>query len=111
MSEQENRPEPLVSVTTDLEAAMIVSALAAQNVDATTTGSFTAGFRAEAPGEVQVLVRKRDLPKAIELLEELRGTPDAARTNPDSGQVAGSGRFLAVSVLVLVLALVLTRLI
>lgn len=66
-----NTPETLVSVPSDLEAAMIVSALAAHDVDATTSGGFTAGFRAEAPGEVSVLVRRTDLERARCVLSEL----------------------------------------
>ena len=71
MHDSDNNPETLISVPNDLEAAMIVSVLAAHDVDATTSGGFTAGFRAEAPGEVQVLVRHRDLSKAREALWEL----------------------------------------
>ncbi len=71
MHDHENTPETLVSVPNDLEAAMIVSALAARDIDATTSGGYTAGFRAKAPGEVQVLVRHRDLQRANSVLNEL----------------------------------------
>ncbi len=80
MHEHENTPETLVSVPNDLEAAMIVSALAARDIDATTSGGYTAGFRAEAPGEVQVLVRHRDLPRAKMVLNEL--TPHRPSDSP-----------------------------
>ena len=86
MTEQENNPEILVSVPGDLEASMIISALAAEGVDATATGSYTSGFLAEAPGEVQVLVRKRDLLKAKQLLGDLM--PNRQMPLPDSSAVA-----------------------
>lgn len=67
----DNSPEKLVAVSSDLEAAMIVSALAAHDLDATTSGEYTSGFRAEAPGLVEVLVRRCDLSKAREVLSQL----------------------------------------
>jgi len=70
MHDPSNNPETLVSVPSDLEAAMIVSALAAHEVDATSSGEFTAGFRAEAPGEVEILVRHCDLERARDVLSE-----------------------------------------
>lgn len=72
MSDQGNTPVTLVSVPDELEAAMIVSALAAHGIDASTTGSFTAGFRAEAPGEVQILVRASELEKAQTALKAVQ---------------------------------------
>ncbi len=77
-SSPDNIPETLVSVPNDLEAAMIVSTLAAQGVDATTSGEFTAGFRAEAPGEVKVLVRRSDLQKAQAALGDMQRTANSA---------------------------------
>lgn len=71
MHNPENDPVTLMSVPNDLEAAMVVSALAAHEVDATTSGSFTAGFQAEAPGDVEVLVRSCDLERARGVLSEL----------------------------------------
>jgi len=71
MSETTNTPAVLIAVPTDLEAAMIVSALAAHEVDATTAGEYTSGFRAEAPGMVNVLVRGSDVTRAQRVLDEL----------------------------------------
>ena len=36
------------------------------------TGGFTAGFKAEAPGSVQILVRSSDLDEAERALAEIR---------------------------------------
>jgi hypothetical protein len=59
-----NSPAVLVSVVCDLEAAAIVSALASHDIAASTVGGFTAGFRAESPGEIKIVVRQTDLEKA-----------------------------------------------
>ena len=37
------------------------------------TGGFTAGFRAEAPGDVQIIVRQADLEQARRALEKIQG--------------------------------------
>lgn len=95
MTATENNPATLVSVPNDLEAAMIVNALAGQGIDATTTGSFTAGFQAEAPGEVKVLVRSCDLESAREALQGISdhtspsATPVACGSTQDAGTPAG----------------------
>ena len=71
MSTDPNNPEVLISVRTDIEAAVIVGALAARGIDASTTGGYTAGFRAEAPGEVNVIVRRSDVERATNALAEI----------------------------------------
>ena len=87
-----NNPEKLVSVPNDVEAAAIVAALAARGVQASTVGGYTAGFIAEAPGRVSVLVRRADLDQAKRSLAEIE--KDRAETDwsqvdvgePDDGQ-------------------------
>ena len=64
--------EPLTTVATEFEAAAIVSALEAEGIRARAVGGFTAGFRAEAPGGVTVVVSEHDLDRANAVLEELR---------------------------------------
>ena len=66
-----NNPEVLTSVRTDVEAAAIVSALTACGIEASTTGGYTAGFRAEAPGCVNVIVKYADLHRARNALAEI----------------------------------------
>jgi hypothetical protein len=75
MQDSDNRPETLLRVSTDMEAAMIVSTLAGEEIDATSAGDFTAGFRAEAPGMVSVLVRHSDLERARGVLAEIKSSP------------------------------------
>ena len=66
----------LVAFPTEVGAAPVVSALEEAGISAVATGGFTAEFIAEAPGEVQVLVAERDLPKAKEVLNVLREEMD-----------------------------------
>ncbi len=73
----DDSPTTLTTVPTEQEAAMIVAALAARGVEAHAAGDFTAGFRAEAPGYVQIQVKAVDLPQARQALLEL--TPREAR--------------------------------
>jgi hypothetical protein len=66
-AERENL-EVLCRVTTEMEASLIVQLLADCDIDARAVGGFTAGFRAEAPGDVSVLVKQSDLAAAKEAL-------------------------------------------
>lgn len=72
MTTDPNNPEVLVSVPSDVEAAAIVAALAERGVQASTTGGYTAGFRAEMPGQVSVVVRYADLDQAQLTLAEIK---------------------------------------
>lgn len=83
MTTDPNNPEILVRVSTEAEAAAIVTELAAGGIEASATGGFTAGFRAEAPGEVSVVVRQADLAKAKQTLAGL----DENQTDIDWSQV------------------------
>jgi len=56
-----------------MEAGIIVGGLDERGIKATMSGVYTSGFRAEAPGWVQVLVAKEDLPAAQAVLDEVRG--------------------------------------
>jgi len=69
-----NNPTTLAQYCSEVEAATIIAALAENGIKATTTGSFTTGFQAEAPGDVTVVVRQSDLASALELLREFETT-------------------------------------
>lgn len=96
---------------------MLVSYLAGQGIDATTAGEYTAGFRAEAPGDVQVLVRHADLEKALLALESLKPKQNEEGTSlgqrPSDTSTSLAGRFLwlgeAMLLLLLILGLFLGR--
>jgi putative signal transducing protein len=62
----------LTTVPGEFEASAIVSALEAEGIRAQTVGGFTAGFRAEAPGGVSVVVLEADLPRAKQILADLQ---------------------------------------
>ena len=68
MTADPNNPEILASFATEIEAAAVVNAIRESGIEVLTTGSFTAGFRAEAPGAVHVVVRNEDLDRAKKLL-------------------------------------------
>jgi len=59
-----NGPVILCEFDTELQATALLAELQAGGIDASTTGGFTAGFRAETPGLVQVVVRQKDLVRA-----------------------------------------------
>jgi len=61
----------VAQVTTDVEASLIVQFLADRGIEARAVGGYTAGFRAEAPGNVSVLVKHSDLAIAREALAEV----------------------------------------
>ena len=62
----------LTTVSVEYEALAIVSALEAEQIRATAVGGYTAGFRAETPGGVSVLVAEPDLERAQQILAQLR---------------------------------------
>ncbi len=71
-----NNPEVLTSVPNGFEAAAMVGALASHGIEASTTGSFTAGFIAEAPGCVHVIVKYVDLDRARNALVQIQQSQD-----------------------------------
>ena len=78
-----NNPILLTRFVSEIEAVAILAALAESGIQGTTTGTFTTGFRTEAPGDVSVFVRQADLLKALEVLSEVK----AARTEIDWSNV------------------------
>lgn len=101
----ENPPEHLSVLTsfpTEAQAVIVVAALGEAGISATATGGFTAGFKAEAPGWVQVLVAEEDLPVAQNTLRQLQeevaeidwsqvqvGEPEESAEGPDDAADAG----------------------
>jgi hypothetical protein len=66
----------LTSVPHEFEAEMIVGELQRRGIPATSTGGFVSNFKAEAPGNVRVLVKQSDLEQAMELLERVQDERD-----------------------------------
>jgi hypothetical protein len=101
MTDDPNSPRVLLSVASDVEAASIVTALDAYDIRATATGGFISGFRAEAPGDVKVIVKAVDLDRARQALAELQGQqgeidwPQAEIEDHDKFAGAGRWRYFA----------------
>ena len=72
MSDQSNSPCALLSAANEIEAAGIVTALAEYGIVASTTRRVHVGHEAEAPGKIQVLVRRPDLDRAKLALAEIQ---------------------------------------
>ncbi len=73
MERPNDQPQLLQTVTTEAEACILSARLADAGIDAWVEGGISAGFRAEAPGSARVLVRQRDLERAVEILRSERG--------------------------------------
>ena len=72
-----NSPTQIRTVPTEFEAAAIVAALASHGIRSSTTGDFTSGFRAEAPGWVKVVVAQKDFEESNQILTELESNSEA----------------------------------
>ena len=72
MTDASDHLEPLTSTPGEAQAAMIVAALKDQGIEAVAEGGLTAGFRAEAVGEVKVMVWHNDLDRARQALADYR---------------------------------------
>lgn len=68
----------------DIEAQLITNLLADAGIEAMVTGGALAGFRAEAPANVCVVVRAHDADAAREALAAVRPTIDDAEVGDDS---------------------------
>jgi len=64
--------DPVVVTTAASEplAAILIAQLQGEGIEAHMAGEYTAGFRAEAPGVVQILVHASDADRARQVLEE-----------------------------------------
>ena len=60
----ENAPVTLCAFSEELYAQLLVDALSDQGITSKMSGGMTAGFRAEAPGMVKVLVNPSELEAA-----------------------------------------------
>lgn len=74
MAAENDTLEVAARVTNEMEANLIVQLLAAHEIDAKAVGGFTAGFRAEAPGDVSVVVKRTDLARAQAVLANVPRT-------------------------------------
>ncbi|MBC8105235.1 MAG: hypothetical protein H7Z14_01500 [Anaerolineae bacterium] len=63
-----DNPVVLTSVPSEPLAALLIGRLESEGIDAEMSGALTSGFRADAPGDVQILVRPEDATRAGELM-------------------------------------------
>jgi hypothetical protein len=76
----------------EAEAAPLMEALAAANITATMTGGFTAGFIAEAPGDIQIKILDHDLPRAKKVVAAFElGKHDVDWDSVDVGEPEDGG--------------------
>ena len=62
-------PTVITSVETEIEASLLIEALSEEGIKAASAGQLTSGFRAEAPGKVNVLVHIKDYDRAKAAVE------------------------------------------
>ncbi len=70
MASQSNDFKMLCSVPTEAEAALLVVHLHSEGIDAWSEGGICSGYRAEAPGNANVFVRRSDLQRAVDTLRD-----------------------------------------
>ncbi len=87
MAKHSERLVLLESTPTEMEAGIIVAALEEAGIQATMTGAHTAGFCAEAPGWVKILVAEGDLLQARTILRDVvRENKDVDWSQVDVGE-------------------------
>ena len=88
MAKRPDDLDVLASVVTELESAMIIEALRDEGIDATAEGALTSALRAEAPGEVNIIVRHADVERARDFLAKYRHSlADIDWSQVDLGEV------------------------
>ncbi len=75
MASDPNRPIVLTTAPSGAQATLMVGALRERGIEAWAVGELTSGFRAEAPGRVQILVRQADLADAQAALDAVQARP------------------------------------
>ena len=95
----------LATLSTDMEAAMIIAALEREGIQAFMNGEYTANFRTQAPSWPKVEVRESDLEKAREVLGTLRTAP--IEYSNDENEPAQDSLFRKICLLMLTIGIVL----
>ena len=74
MSEDPDEYVKLTRVPAEVQAALIVAALLDRGIQARHVGGLISGFRAEAPGGVDIFVRRVDVERARTALQEIESS-------------------------------------
>lgn len=72
MNKDLHSPQVLCRAADEFEAGAIITALGELGIHAMAVGGYTAGFIAEAPGDVSVLVSQQELKAAQAALQEIQ---------------------------------------
>ena len=75
MADDPEQPVVVATARTEIEAAVIAAALDEAGIAAQVVGGLTSVYRAEAPGEVRILVHRTDLERARAVLREHSAPP------------------------------------
>ena len=71
MTDSKNQdPVVLALMPSEPQAAILVAALEGEGIRAEMSGTLTSGFRADAPGDVKILVMPEDVQRAQAILDE-----------------------------------------
>jgi hypothetical protein len=62
----------LITLPSEREAVAILSALKANGIEAASTGNLSAGFKLEAPGGVDIMVKENEKEKALAVIQEIK---------------------------------------
>jgi len=76
MSDDPHSPVVLARLPNEISAAALRTALASFDIEAHLTGGFVSGFKAEAPGNVQIVVARADFDRARAALLEIQSQPE-----------------------------------
>lgn len=76
----------LVRMDDEATASIVVSALNESGIQAMMTGGAVAGFRAEAPGYVNVVISEKDIPTAQKILKSIEFEDTIDWSKIDVGQ-------------------------
>ena len=76
----------LVRTRDEMAASLFLGALKEAGIRAEVAGGFTAGFRAEAPGYVDVVVRKKNLAEAQTVLRSFQDNEPIEWSKVDVGE-------------------------
>jgi hypothetical protein len=83
----ENAPIVLTTIPSELIASILVGRLQNEGIRAELAGVYTASFRVEAPGHVQILVLQQDEERARYLLARWENERESSEDSTESSDV------------------------
>ncbi len=85
MRPTDDEPVVIYSAASEVEATIVANALADVGIESAINGTFSSEFRAEAPGEVRVLIHPGDVAAAKEVLEDIKTDEEINWDEVDTG--------------------------